>query len=162
MKLTIELVPSTVWNSSLYSFFKNTNQEEIWREIKKKLFEKEKRKCWICGNSNRRLEAHEFWNYDDVNKIQKLENIHHLCDLCHKVKHIGRWLFTYDGEKDLKKQKMKKEDIIRHFCKVNNCSNEDLDKYLIEVFKIHSKRSKFDWQQDFGIYNDKIRKILFL
>jgi len=59
-KLTIELVPSTVWFSSIYQIYKRSNQLNKWRKIKKELFEKEGRKCWICGAENTRLEAHEF------------------------------------------------------------------------------------------------------
>ena len=35
-------------------------------------FEKEGRKCWICGAENTRLEVHEFWEYDNKNHIQKI------------------------------------------------------------------------------------------
>lgn len=38
---------------------------------------KEGRKCWICGKKADQLEAHEFWEYDKENRIQKLKAIHH-------------------------------------------------------------------------------------
>ncbi len=70
-KLTIELVPMTVWYSSISQFYRRNNQLNNWKQIKKELFEKEGRQCWICGKEDRRLEAHEFWEYDDGNHIQK-------------------------------------------------------------------------------------------
>ncbi|MCL0052037.1 hypothetical protein M1M92_00875 [Peptococcaceae bacterium] len=70
-KLTIEPVPATLWFSSLCQIYKERNQQNKWRKIKEKLFEKEGRKCWICGAENVRLEAHEFWEYDDKNLIQR-------------------------------------------------------------------------------------------
>ncbi|PIY59979.1 HNH endonuclease [Candidatus Woesearchaeota archaeon CG_4_10_14_0_8_um_filter_47_5] len=135
-KLTIELVPSTVWYSSVYRYCQESNDMQKWHNIKQELFEKEGSACWICGRKGRRLEAHEIWNYDDVNHLQKLEGIHHLCDLCHKIKHIGLWLHTQDGERMLKKEKLVRQDVINHFCKVNNCSQEEFVKCEEEAFKI--------------------------
>jgi len=152
-KLAIELVPSTVWFSSIYQIYKRDNQLNKWRKIKKELFEKEGRKCWVCGEENTRLEAHEFWEYDDKNHIQKLVAIHHLCGMCHKIKHIGFWCYTKDGRRQLAKAELSREDLIDHFCKVNNCSREDFQKHEEEAFRIWRERSKYEWKQDFGEYD---------
>lgn len=144
-KLTIELVPSTVWFSSIYQIYKRNNQLNKWRKIKKELFEKERRKCWICGAKNTRLEAHEFWEYDDKNHIQKLIAIYHLCSMCHKIKHIGFWCYTEDGRKQLERG-LSREDLINHFCKVNNCSREEFEKHEEETFRIWRERSKYEWK----------------
>ncbi len=151
-KLKIELVPSTVWYSSLYKLFKELHREDLWKNIKDSIFKKEGKKCWICENTDRRLEAHEFWDYDAGNHIQKLKSIHHLCDLCHKVKHIGLWLHTSDGQKMLKKEKLTKSDIIKHFCKVNQCTKKEFEEHKDSAFEIFSIRSQNDWNQDFGKY----------
>lgn len=152
-KLTIELVPSTVWFSSIYQIYKRNNQLSKWRKIKKELFEKEGRKCWICGKEGDRQEAHEFWEYDDENHIQKLVAIHHLCSMCHEIKHIGFWCYTEDGRRQLTKAGLTREDLINHFRKVNNCSIEDFEKHEKEAFKIWRERSKYEWKQDFGEYD---------
>lgn len=154
--LTIELVPSTVWYASIYQYYKKQNKLQKWQEIKNELFAKEGRKCWICGKENVRLEAHEFWTYDDVNHLQKLETIHHLCGFCHKIKHVGLWLHTSDGENMLKKERLTKEDIINHFCKVNNCTKIDFQKYEDEAFKMWHERSEHGWKQDFGQFSAKM------
>ena len=153
MKLTIELVPSTVWYLSIYQFYKKARQPQKWHEIKKGLFEKEGRFCWICREESAKLEAHEIWSYDDIRHIQKLEGIHHLCHFCHKIKHIGLWLHTQDGERMLKKEGFLKEDIIRHFCKVNGCSWEEFKRQEDEAFRVWKQRSRFQWKQDFGEYD---------
>jgi len=152
-KLTIELVPSTVWFSSLYKLYKKRNQLDKWKKIKEELFKKEGKKCWICGAENVRLEAHEFWEYDDKNHIQKLVAIHHLCSMCHKIKHIGFWCYTEYGRRKLKNEGVNREDLINHFCKVNNCTREDFEKHEKEAFKIWRERSKYSWKQDFGKYD---------
>jgi len=151
-KLTIELVPKTAWFTSLYQIYKKTNHLSEWRRIKEELFEKEGRQCWICGKENTRLEAHEFWEYDDENHVMKLVAIHHLCDMCHKIKHIGFWRYTLDGRKLLEKAGITIEDIINHFCKVNNCTREEFEKHKEEAFKKWKERSRYKWKIDLGKY----------
>lgn len=153
LKLIIELVPSTVWYSSIYRYYKDSNNLQKWGEIKKELFAAEGKNCWICGKEGSRLEAHEFWKYDEKNNVQKLEAIHHLCGLCHKVKHIGLWLHTPNGERMLKKEGRTKEDVIDHFCGVNHCSREAFKKHEKEAFEIWNARSKHAWKQDWGLYD---------
>lgn len=153
LKLTIELVPSTVWYASIYQYYKKTNNHQKWADIKKELFAKEGNKCWICGKESKHLEAHEFWKYDDVKHVQKLDAIHHLCGFCHKIKHIGLWLHTEDGARMLQKEGLTKEDVINHFCNVNNCFKNDFHRYEDEAFKVWSERSKHEWTQDFGEYD---------
>jgi len=149
-KLTIELVPRTIWFSSLYQIYKRNDRLDKWRKIKKELFKQEGQRCWICGKENTRLEAHEFWEYDDEKHIQRLVGIHHLCDLCHKIKHIGFWCHTADGREKLKRQGLSRDDLIKHFCKVNNCTYEEFLQHEDRAFEIWRKRSKFKWKQDFG------------
>ena len=159
--LSIELVPSTVWYANLYNFYKNNDQMEIWHELKQYLFEREGHHCWICKKEVRNLEAHEFWEYDDYTHVQKLIAIHHLCDLCHKIKHIGLWCYTPDGQAKLKRQQLTREDLVKHFCTVNNCTFEEFQNHEDSAFKEYSGRSKFRWKQDLGVYNPKHRlKIL--
>lgn len=156
LKLAIELVPSTVWYSSIYQYYKKSNNMQKWHEIKKELFSKEGNKCWICKKETKYLEAHEFWEYDDMRHIQKLQAIHHLCDICHKIKHIGLWLHTQDGARMLKNKGLTKEDIIHHFCNVNKCTLLDFKRHEDEAFRVWSKRSKHQWKQEFGRYDPKI------
>jgi len=154
-KLNIELVPSTIWYANMYNYYQKSNQMKKWYELKQRLFETEGHRCWICGRENTWLEAHEFWEYDNYKRVQRLVAIHHLCNLCHKVKHIGLWLHSADGDKMLKKQRIKKEEIINHFCEVNNCSSADFHKHENEAFAQWEQRSRFQWKQDLGIYDPK-------
>jgi len=148
-------VPATTWFSSIYQIYKKNNKLSEWIKIKEELFEKEGKRCWICGKEESHLEAHEFWEYDEKNHVQKLKAIHHLCQMCHKIKHIGFWCHTKDGQEKLKKEGLTREDLINHFCKVNNCSREEFEKHEKEAFRIWSERSKYKWKQDFGKYDIK-------
>jgi len=151
-KLTIELIPSTVWFSSVFQILNERGERDKWQHIKSELFKIEGRRCWICRTEQGRLEAHEFWDYDDNNHVQKLASIHHLCDLCHEIKHIGFWCHTVDGQEKLAKLGLSEKDLVEHFCKVNNCEEKDFRKHESQAFKIWKERSNHKWKQDFGGY----------
>jgi hypothetical protein len=144
----VELVPSTVWESSLYRLM----PREIWNRIRDDFIEENGRKCQICGETTGTMNLHEIWNYDDTKHIQKLEGFILLCKMCHHVKHIGlAGILAEEGKLDY-------NEVIRHFCKVNNCSEEEFEKHREEAFEIWEKRSKFEWKQDFGGYSEFISK----
>jgi hypothetical protein len=147
LKLVMEIVPSQL-------HYKNprTLMGDIkWRELKNSIFAKEGRKCWICS-SPIQLELHEFFDYDERKKIQKLKAFHHLCKKCHIIKHPGFWFMTPKGRSELIKLNLSKGDIINHFCKVNGCSKEGYEKHEKESWDIFHKRNKIKWKQDFSEY----------
>jgi len=150
MKLTIEIIPSPLWNKNL----NKTLPRETWKKIKEDLFNKEGRKCWICNSETTPLHAHEFWNYNDKKHIQKLVAIHHLCLKCHMIKHILFSTATEDGKQVLKDNNTSEEDLIKHFCKINNCTEEDYMKHFEEQRELYHKRSSYKkWKQDLGCYS---------
>lgn len=154
MNLTIELVPTTAWNKSL---FKSIEARE-WKKLKQYLFEKEEKKCWICGDTKNRLEAHEIWSYNQKEGIQKLEAIHHLCSMCHKIKHWGLWSMTDYGTETLRQSKITKSDLVSHFCKVNHCTEKEFKKEEAKALKIYRARNRIDWKQDFEYFSALIKK----
>ncbi|MBS7248151.1 MAG: hypothetical protein QXW47_09775 [Candidatus Jordarchaeales archaeon] len=159
LKLKIELVPAPLWYSSIYNIYRKAGMLDEWRRIKDELFRREGKKCWICGREGERLEAHEFWEYDDERHVQRLVAIHHICDLCHKVKHIGFWCYTKDGKEKLAKRGLREEQLIDHFCRVNGCSREDFKRHIEESFRVWIERSRHRWTQDLGEYDpNKKRK----
>ena len=132
-------------------------RRRLWNRIKFEIYQREGHQCYICGSTKGKLQAHEFWEYDDKNHIQKLDAIHHLCDYCHKIKHIGFWCHTNDGRQLLSNQGLSWQDLINHFCLVNSCSESDFLKHEDEAFQIWSKRSRHEWTQDFGEYQSFLK-----
>jgi hypothetical protein len=148
MKLNIELVPSTVWNSSLYQLL----PRNIWNKIRDDHIERHGRKCQVCGETRGVMNLHEIWTYDDENHIQKLEGFILLCRMCHHVKHIGlAGILASQGKLDYDK-------VIEHFCKVNTCTIQDFEAHKAEAFEIWSIRSCDEWEQDFGKYKEFIKQ----
>jgi hypothetical protein len=153
MKLTVELVPSTVWYSSLYRLLPKNE----WRRLKNQVFAEEGHKCYICY-SEKGLSLHEFWSYDDDKHIQKLAEFHHLCNLCHKIKHIGFWCYTTEGQAKLEQEGLCREDLIKHFCKVNGCTRKEFEEHEKAAFEVWAELSLHQWKQDFGEYGKFIRR----
>lgn len=133
MKLEFELVPDSCWYSNLRSQL----PPAAWNGIRKKAYARAGGKCMICGAPTARLEAHEQWEYDDVNGVQRLKNVVAVCRACHEVIHIGRT------------QLMGRErEASEHFMKVNGCTYAEYRKALGEANAVHRERSKKEWALD--------------
>ena len=133
-KLNFELVPDSCWYSNLRTLL----SPAAWDIIRKKAYANAGGKCEICGCKPSRLEAHEQWEYDEKNKIQKLRRVVAVCHACHQVIHIGRTQLM--GQE---------ETACRHFMKVNNCSYSDYRKALGRANEDHARRNRVDeWQLD--------------
>ena len=153
LKLTIELVPKSLWGRNIHNICKNNKKKgrDYWKKIKEDLINKEGKGCWICRRTDKyvKLEAHEFWGYDEENKVQKLNAIHHICLMCHKIKHFGKSLIIGFSENFL----------IEYFCKVNSFGSrdevfkEDFEEHYKKVMGDWRRRNKIDWKQDFGEYS---------
>lgn len=148
MKLTVELVPSTVWYSSLYRLL----PREVWDRIRNEIISRNGRKCQVCGKTEGKMNLHEIWGCNDMKHVQKLKGFILLCEMCHHVKHIGlAGILANEGKLDY-------NDVIEHFCKVNDCTKEDFEKHRTEAFDVWHKRSLYEWKQDFGEYGEFIKK----
>jgi hypothetical protein len=148
LKLSVELVPKTVWHDSLAHLLPRST----WNNIKKDIIDRNRKKCQICGETEGTMSLHEIWNYDDVNHVQKLDGFILLCSMCHHVKHIGlAGVLASQGKLDY-------DEVMKHFCKVNHCSEKDFEKHVEEAFEIWRERSRRQWKQDFGRYQEFIQK----
>jgi len=143
-------MPTTVETKSLFQVFDKNRRIDDWKAIKDELLRREGNKCWICDRNDNLLHIQEFWDYDDEKQTMKLVEIHHVCDLCHKIKRTDFWFFTDYGKEQLKKLGYSYEDIIKHYCKVNKCRIKDFGKNWREAIEVWKERNKQQWQQDYG------------
>ncbi|MDE7440184.1 MAG: HNH endonuclease [Clostridia bacterium] len=134
MKLDFELVPDSCWYSNLRSILSSAQ----WDIVRKEAYARAKGKCMICGANVSRLEAHERWEYDEENRIQKLADVVAICKSCHEVIHIGRTSLM-GGE----------ERASAHFMKVNGCSYSEYRKALGAANEAHRRRNAVpEWKLD--------------
>jgi len=148
LRLEIELVPSTVWYSSLYKLL----PRKVWLNIRNDIIKENGSKCQICGETKGKMNLHEIWKYDDEKYIQKLEGFIVLCTMCHFVKHIGlTGILACQGKLDYKK-------VVEHFCKVNKCIEKEFEKHIARAGSVWETRSQHQWKQDFGKYKEVIKQ----
>jgi len=148
LKLEIELVPSTVWYSSLH----NLLSRKVWDNIRNEIIQQNGSKCQTCGDTERKMNMHEIWKYDDEKHVQKLEGFILLCTMCHHVKHIGlAGILAGQGKLDY-------NEVMEHFCKVNKCTKKDFMNNEKTAFETWRKRSQYQWKQDFGKYKEFIKQ----
>ena len=155
-KLSVELAPITVRSPSLFQVYIKNNRFNEWFEIKQQLVEKEGSFCWICGKESSNLHMQEFWDYNESNYTRSLLEVHLLCDMCHKLNRTDLWFFTEYGKKQLQTLGLSQEDLVKHYCKVNNCSPKEFSKQWSRAIKTWKKRSQYEWNQDFGEYQLKL------
>jgi len=142
-KLTIELVPKSLWNKSIRSRILRKD----WDKLRKRILEEFDNICGVCDSVIKPLHCHEEWKYDDENYIQKLNRLVSLCSLCHHVKHLGHTRsLSGKGLLDI-------DTVIEHFVKVNSCSEDHFYDAEDEAFDIWFDRSQHEWKVDFGEYD---------
>ena len=82
------------------------------------------------------MNLHELWNYDDEKHIQKLEGFVLLCKMCHHIKHLGlAGILANEGKLDY-------NEVRKHFCKVNDCSEAEFEKHVKKAFAVWRERSR--------------------
>lgn len=141
MKLNFELVPDSCWYSNLRSLL----TKEQWDAVRKRVYARANGRCMICGAPSARLEAHERWEYDDEEGVQRLADIVAICRPCHEVIHIGRT------------QLMGRErEASEHFMKVNGCTYAEYRRALGQANAAHRERSRREWRLDIGKLKDFI------
>ena len=133
-KLNFELVPDGCWKSNL----RNILSKAQWDFLKRDARLRANGKCAICGAKEKQLEAHEVWEYDEINGVQKLKDIIAICKDCHSVIHIGRTQIKGDS--------IRAEN---HFMAVNNCTYVEMRKAMGEANLKHQRLNLVsEWSLD--------------
>ena len=134
MKLNFELVPDSCWYSNLRSILSPAQ----WDVVRKEAYARADGRCMICGAQTRRLEAHERWEYDEEQEVQRLADVVAVCKACHEVIHIGRTSLMGNEER-----------ACAHFMKVNGCTYAEYRKALGEANEAHRRRNLIpEWKLD--------------
>jgi len=148
LKLKMELVPQPNWGKDLAKLVKKS----VWKKISEEVRSKAGWKCEICGAEPSRqfLHAHEIWEYDEENAVQRLVGMISLCIRCHDIKHMGRSQKIYPQERI--------NELIQHFMDVNQCDMDDYHAHSLLVSREWKRRSEIkNWTVDFGQYNSLIQ-----
>ena len=132
--LKIELVPDGCWYSNLRTLL----SKEQWDYLKADAKRRSGGKCSVCGKKTAVLDAHERWEYDEKNCIQRLKDIVSVCKECHSVIHIGRTYLKGDAEK-----------AENHYMKVNGATYAEFRAALKTANEEHIRRNGIsEWKLD--------------
>jgi hypothetical protein len=151
LKLTIELVPATMWLNNVRAVV----TKKQWDYLKSQVSSKAYNLCEICGGVGPKhpVECHEIWAFDNKNLVQKLEGMIALCPSCHMVKHFG-----------FAEVRGKRAIALRHLMSVNKLTLNKAEEYVAQAFKVWAERSKKNWTLDithlkeYGVDIDKLRR----
>ena len=134
-RLTVELVPSTVWGSNVRSRVRPS----VWDRLRRAAYASAGHRCECCQATGR-LEAHEVWAYDDASHVQRLVRLLALCPRCHQVKHYGRTMNTRRGA-----------DALAQLCQVNGWTKAQALAHVGEAFAVWRRRSAAPWTVDLSV-----------
>lgn len=141
LKLKLHLIPQTSFYYNLRSYLGRTQ----WSKLSRRIREKHNYKCQYCGFVEDRINKkytnlHEIWKFDEKNKIQKLIGFECICSDCHNIHH---WGFS-------KFKGLNLEYLIKHACRVNNCTPQQFKKHIEKEKEIWYRRSQIKWKIELG------------
>ncbi len=151
-KLKIQMIPHDLWQKNLRS--PGNLGRSRWNKLRKEALEKCGNRCVIC-KSRDRLQGHEIWEYDERPRsgTAKLVGIDIICRKCHDIHHWGLTIkFIKAGIIDVRRRVV----LIRHFRKVNQCTEEEFEAYAASSLVTWAERSAKRWKIDWGAFAGKI------
>ena len=147
LKLELHLIPQS-------SFFCNlrTALGNKWYPLSKQIRKEHNDTCQYCGaikdtKKGLYIHCHEVWEYNESTKIQKLIGFECLCSDCHAVHH---WEYSRISNRDL-------NALLKHACKVNNCSQDEFKRHIQEAGDLWIKRSAIQWKLEYGEWASLIK-----
>ncbi|GEN52304.1 HNH endonuclease [Halobacillus faecis] len=124
LKLTIEIRKPSY---AQYKTVRDSISRTLWNRVRDDVLKENNHQCQICGRQDeKKLHAHEVWDYDEDKFFLILKEIQSLCRSCHDLKHIHHVGHRGNGKKtsDYVMRNLKK-----HFMKVNGCTEKDFIRH---------------------------------
>lgn len=139
--LRLELVPEPCWGQNAHHWLRRAD----WDAVRRKIYIIADYICEICGEQGSQwpVECHEVWHYDDKRHVQTLVDLKAVCPLCHMTIHFGNAL-----------REGRREEAIRHLCKVNGWSKDEAEQHVADSFQKYWQRNRYSWRTDMK-YIDK-------
>jgi len=143
--LESELSKYKLWGSLIpkrlfYANLRKVLTKHQWDSLRNLVYEKDSYRCFTCGISGVKLEAHENWKYDYKNSIQKLHDVNALCKMCHLNNHLGlAAILVREGKIDQRK-------LVENWCKVNLEEISNFREYQKKVMRLWELRNQFEWK----------------
>lgn len=118
-KISFHFIPEQQNYKNVRSYIEYTfGHWQKWQDLRVLFFTETGNKCQCCSKlfSDKVIgELHEFWTYDELKSIQKLDKLIPLCNECHSIAHISRY----------KSDIVKSEKLLSLYTRYNNIEDED-------------------------------------
>jgi ribosomal protein S27AE len=152
LKLRIELVPEYLWGKNLRS--NEGLGKWRWDKLRREIIKKNNARCATCG-STKTLHGHEVWQYREKKTVgvATLLRVEISCINCHDIRHWGR---TTELFKAGKISEDRFRFLIKHFCKVNRCSQKVFAEHGRRSARASLRRSKKKWRTDWGPFKPMV------
>lgn len=111
--------------------------DKIWwnKKVRSSVVAAESAACAICGfvaEERRLIEADEVWAFPAAPRVELID-VRGLCTRCHEAKDFAVLLVLIESGT---KRKERAEEIIRHYCRVNECTEEDFNADFEEASQV--------------------------
>jgi hypothetical protein len=134
--LTVDRIPTSCHCSNVRS----SVSEGRWDTLRRRVYRRAGSRCVICGDvgAGHPVEAHEAWEYDEAERMQRLAGMMALCPACHEAKHFDRAVRLGRGEQ-----------VRAHLARINGWSGDEVDEHLRTAAEVWRRREEVgDWGLD--------------
>lgn len=154
-RLIINLVPRSQWGANLHQSL----QGPRWDQLREETYRRAGYRCEVCGppvatepvrqgrfivaSPPPVLEAHEVWEYDESEGIQRLVRLVALCPACHEVQHFG--FASVHG---------RAKEATAHLMEVNGWDVRTAKAHIAEAIALWKRRNEVAWTLDLSMLAD--------
>ncbi|AXK44078.1 hypothetical protein [Erythrobacter aureus] len=134
----VDLIPSTSWFASLA----NLLTPAAWGVLRDECIAAAGG-CEDCG-TEKNLECHEIWAYDEDKGVQTLESLRSVCGYCHEGYHLG-----------LANVRNRYCTAFNRLCTINRIEDHERSDYDALIFEKYLRRSDTEWVLNLGLLEGK-------
>jgi hypothetical protein len=121
---------------------------KVWKEIRKRILERDNYTCQYCGTQRR-----DFLQINHINGNPKDHtdgNLETICSACHKITHSGLWCEIFKIMDVYIESKYSQREIVTITGKMRNEGKTDE-----EIISFLGLKGKVPWKQDFAYLSTK-------
>jgi hypothetical protein len=142
--LFVDMVPESCWFTNV----RTCVDQRDWERLRRMITGRAGHRCEVCGRGEDRatqrwLEAHERWHYDEQAGVQTLRRLVCLCSSCHLATHMGYANVTG-----------RSEQAIAHLRAVTGMTHAQAMAHIDAAGQLWSTRSARTWALDLSMLTD--------
>ena len=133
------------WRTAEDKKFMQTSE---WKQIRKRILERDKYICQYCGIQ--RKDHMQVNHIDGDPKNHTNDNLEVICSSCHKITHSGLWAVIFQVLDVYEESKYDQNELVRFTGKMRNQGKSDE-----EIISFLELKKKVSWKQDLEYLSTK-------